>query len=149
LHVPLKTAPETADLTDMFEWKPDYSVKIASIDGQHQNLFRMAEELFASMNAGQGKTALSKTLDRLVQYTQVHFAHEERLMQAHRYPDLAAHIAEHRALTQKVVAFQSDFETGKALVTVQLLHFLKDWLQHHIAESDQKYAPFLKEKAVL
>jgi hemerythrin-like metal-binding protein len=148
LHVPLKTAPETADLKDMFEWKPDYSVKIASIDGQHQNLFRMAEELCAAMNTGQGKAVLSKTLDRLVQYTQVHFAHEERLMHAHRYPDLDAHIAEHRALTQKVVAFQSDFETGKALVTVQLLHFLKDWLQHHIAESDQKYAPFLKERAV-
>jgi hemerythrin-like metal-binding protein len=140
---------ETADLKDMFEWKPDYSVKIASIDGQHQNLFRIAEELYAAMNAGQGKAVLSKTLDRLVQYTQVHFAHEERLMHAHCYPDLDAHIAEHRSLTQKVVAFQSDFETGKALVTVQLLNFLKDWLKHHIAESDQKYAPFLKEKAVV
>ena len=133
----------------MFEWKPQYSVNIASIDGQHQNLFRMAEELFASRSAGQGKAVLSKTLDRLVQYTQVHFAHEERLMQAHRYPDLDAHIAEHRALTQKVVAFQSEFETGKALVTVQLLNFLKDWLQHHIAQSDQKYVPFLKKEAVV
>jgi len=133
----------------MFEWKPDYSVKIASIDGQHQNLFRMAEELYAAMNAGQGKAVLSKTLDRLVQYTQVHFAHEERLMQAHRYPDIGTHIAEHRALTQKVVAFQSEFEMGKALITVQLLNFLKDWLQHHIAQSDQRYAPFLKEKAVV
>ena len=132
----------------MFEWKPEYSVKIASIDGQHQNLFRMGEELYAAMSAGQGKAVLSKTLDRLVQYTKVHFAHEERLMRAHGYPDLVAHLAEHRILTQKVVAFQSDFEKGKALMTVQLLNFLKDWLQHHIAESDQKYAPFLKERAV-
>jgi hemerythrin len=52
----------------MFEWKPDYSVKIASIDGQHQNLFRMGEELYAAMSAGQGKAVLSKTLDRLVQH---------------------------------------------------------------------------------
>jgi hemerythrin-like metal-binding protein len=78
----------------------------------------------------------------------VHFAHEERLMRAHGYPGLDAHLAEHRALTEKVVAFQSEFENGKALMTVQLLNFLKDWLQHHIAESDQKYAPFLKERAV-
>jgi hemerythrin len=132
----------------MFEWKPEYSVKIASIDGQHQNLFRMGEELYAAMSAGQGKAVLSKILDRLVQYTKVHFAHEERLMRAHGYPGLDAHLAEHRILTQKVVAFQSDFEKGKALMTVQLLNFLKDWLQHHIAESDQKYAPFLKERAV-
>jgi len=132
----------------MFEWKPQYSVKIASIDGQHQNLFRMAEELHASMTGGQGKAALSRILDRLVQYTQVHFAHEERLMSLHRYPELSAHTAEHRALTQKVLAFQADFESGKALMTVQVLHFLKDWLSHHIAESDQKYAPFLRERSV-
>ncbi|HUB78441.1 MAG TPA: bacteriohemerythrin [Bryobacteraceae bacterium] len=132
----------------MFEWKPQYSVNIASIDGQHQNLFRMAEDLHVAMVAGHGKSALSRTLDRLVQYTQVHFAHEERLMRTHGYPELAAHVAEHRALTQKVLAFQADFEGGKTLITVPVLHFLKDWLSHHIAESDQKYGPFLKQRSV-
>jgi hemerythrin len=132
----------------MFEWKPQYSVQIASIDGQHQNLFRMAEDLFAAMSAGQGKAALAKILDRLVQYTTVHFGHEERLMSIHGYPDRDAHVAEHRALTQKVLAFQSDFENGRVLMTVEMLHFLKNWLQHHIAQSDQRYSPFLKSKAV-
>jgi hemerythrin-like metal-binding protein len=132
----------------MFEWKPQYSVNIASIDGQHQNLFRMAEALHVAMAGGQGKAALSQTLDRLVQYTQVHFAHEERLMSTHGYPALPAHVAEHRALTQKVLAFQSDFDSGKALLTVPVLHFLRDWLSHHIAESDQRYAPFLKQRSV-
>jgi hemerythrin-like metal-binding protein len=132
----------------MFEWKPQYSVQIASIDGQHQNLFRLAEELHAAMNAGQGKAALARILDRLVQYTKVHFAHEERLMSLHGYPDLDAHIAEHRALTQKVIDFQAEFEGGRALITLQLLHFLKDWLLKHIASSDQRYAPYLKERAV-
>lgn len=132
----------------MFEWKSQYSVGIASIDGQHQNLFRLAEELYKAMNAGQGKAALSRILDRLVQYTTVHFAHEERLMGLHRYPEIADHAAEHRSLTKQVLAFQADFEKGKALMTIQVLQFLKDWLQHHIAESDQKYAPFLKERSV-
>jgi hemerythrin len=133
----------------MFEWQPKYSVNISSIDGQHQNLFRLAGELHTAMCAGKGKAALSQILDRLVQYTKVHFAHEERLMSSHRYPESAEHMAQHRALTQKVMEFQTDFENGKVLMTVQLLQFLKDWLQHHIAESDQKYAPFLKERAVV
>ena len=132
----------------MFEWKPQYSVQIASIDGQHQNLFRLGEELYAAMAAGQGKAALVKILDRLVQYTKVHFTHEERLMSIHGYPDREAHVVEHRALTKRVLAFQSDFENGRALMTVEVLHFLKDWLRHHIAESDQKYAPYMKERAV-
>jgi len=132
----------------MFEWKPIYSVQIGSIDGQHQNLFRTAAELYTAMSAGQGKPALSRILDRLVQYTAVHFAHEERLMRLHDYPDLAAHRAQHEALTRQVLAFQADYQSGQAVITVQVLHFLKDWLENHIAGSDQKYAPFLRNKAV-
>jgi hemerythrin-like metal-binding protein len=132
----------------MFEWKPEYSVHIGSIDGQHQNLFRLAEELYAAMSAGQGKAALCGVLSRLVQYCSVHFAHEERLMLAHSYPDLAAHQAEHAALTQKVLRFQSDFDAGRVAMTVQLLQFLKNWLQQHIAVSDRKYAPYQIEKRV-
>jgi hemerythrin len=132
----------------MFEWKPQYSVQIASIDGQHQNLFRTAAELYAAMSAGQGKAAMSRILDRLVQYTSVHFAHEERLMRLHDYPEFAAHKAEHDALTKQVLTFQADFQAGRATMTVQLLHFLRDWLEKHIAASDQKYAPYLKDKLV-
>jgi len=132
----------------MFEWKPQYSVQIGSIDGQHQNLFRIAGELYAAMSAGQGKAALARILDRLVQYTAVHFAHEERLMRLHDYPGLAAHQAEHEALTKQVLTFQADFQAGRATMTVQLLHFLRDWLEKHIAGSDQKYAPHLRNKAV-
>lgn len=132
----------------MFEWKPEYSVHIGSIDGQHQKLFRMAEDLYAAMSSGQGKAALSTILDRLVQYTTVHFAHEERLMSLHGYPDLAAHIAQHRALTRQVLDFQTEFESGHSFMTIQVLNFFKDWLQKHIAASDQKYAPYLKERAI-
>jgi hemerythrin len=137
-----------ADVYCMFDWKPQYSVQITTIDGQHQNLFRIAAELYAAMSAGQGKAALSRILDRLVQYTQVHFAYEERLMRLCDYPDLAAHCAQHQALTRQVLAFQTDYDSGKVAMTVQLFTFLKDWLQKHIAETDQKYAPYMKNKAV-
>jgi hemerythrin len=132
----------------MFEWKPEYSVNIGSIDGQHQKLFRIAEELYAAMSSGRGKASLSSILDRLVQYTATHFAHEERLMRAHGYPDLAAHQAEHQALTKQVLSFQADFDAGRTTMTVQVLNFIRNWLQQHIAGSDQKYAPYLIEKAV-
>lgn len=132
----------------MFEWSPRYSVQIGSVDAQHQNLFRIAAELYAAMSAGQGKSVLARILDRLVSYTTVHFAHEERLMRLHDYPDLEAHRAQHQALTLKVQGFQADFQAGRATMTVQVLTFLKDWLESHIAGSDQKYAPFLREKAV-
>jgi len=132
----------------MFEWNASYSVNIGSIDAQHQNLFAIGRELYAAMNAGQGKSVVAKILDRLIQYTVVHFAHEERLMKVHNYKDYAAHKAEHDALTRQVLQFQRDFQNGRAAMSIQLLQFLKDWLSHHINGSDKKYAPALQEKAV-
>ncbi len=132
----------------MFEWKNDYSVGIGSIDAQHQNLFQIVSELYAAMSAGQGKAVLAKTLDRLVQYTASHFAHEERLMGQHGYPDLAAHKAAHDALTKKVLQFQANFESGNAIMTVDLFEFLNDWLVTHIQGTDRKYVPFMVQKAV-
>ncbi len=137
-----------ADILGMFEWKPSYSVGIASIDAQHQNLFAIAAELYRSMGAGQGKLAMGRILDRLVQYTAMHFAHEERLMRQHGYPDFEKHKAEHDALTKRVLEFQNEFQTGKVAMTVQVLQFLRQWLESHIQGSDQRYAPHLKEKAV-
>lgn len=132
----------------MFEWHNDFSVQIGSVDAQHKMLFAIANELYTAMMAGQSKMAMARILDRLVQYTKVHFAHEERLMLLHTYPDLAAHKAEHDALTAKVVKFQNDFLQGHVNMSVQLLQFLRDWLEHHIKGSDRKYSPFLRSKAV-
>ena len=135
-------------MSNMFEWKAEYSVGINSIDGQHQNLFAMARELYTAMSTGQGKAALSRILDRLVQYTSVHFSHEERLMQQHGYPDFLKHKLEHDQLTKQVLAFQKDFEAGKAAMSVQVLEFLRGWLEHHIQGSDSAYAPYFKAKKV-
>lgn len=131
----------------MFEWKAEYSLGHGAIDGQHQRLFALANDLHTAMTQGKGKGALSETLDKLVSYTQTHFAHEERLMLAHHYPEYAQHKAAHDALTARVVEFQRDFAAGRVGMTVELLQFLRDWLRTHIGETDRKVALFLKSKA--
>jgi hemerythrin len=132
----------------MFEWKNNYSVGIPSIDAQHQTLFGIGAELFAAMEAGQAKSVMNRLLERLVQYTKSHFAHEERLMEKNAYPHFVAHKAEHDQLTAKVVAFQADLAGGRTVISVQLLRFIKEWLEYHIQESDRRYAPYLIAKKV-
>jgi hemerythrin len=132
----------------MFEWNNSYSIGIASIDAQHRTLFDLSAKLHQAMSAGQGKAAVGPILERLVQYTQAHFAHEERLMRLHDYPDLPAHKAQHDALTKQVADFNAKFKSGQAAITVQLLQFLKNWLVDHIRGCDMKYAPHLTARAV-
>jgi hemerythrin len=131
----------------MFSWKQEYSVGYPEIDNQHKKLFELADELHRAMTSGKSKDVLGKTLSNLIAYTKEHFAAEERLMQAHHYPDYAKHKAAHDALTARVVDFQKDFETNRTALTVGLLEFLKDWLSHHIGETDRKIASYLKARA--
>lgn len=132
---------------NMFEWKPEYAIDHSEIDTQHQRLFELANDLYAAMLAGRGRVQMSKTLSSLVAYTRTHFAMEERLMLAHCYPDYARHKAEHEVLTGRVLDFQKAFEIGGVSVTIDLLRFLKDWLLHHISETDRKIALYLNSRA--
>jgi hemerythrin len=131
----------------MFIWKEEYTVGHAAIDTQHKRLFQLADDLHSAMAAGKGSAALSAILTNLVSYTKLHFADEERLMKECNYPEYLHHKKEHDELTAKVVAFQSDFAANRVAITVQLMHFLKDWLSHHIGENDKKIATYLRDQA--
>ncbi|MGA3096018.1 MAG: bacteriohemerythrin [Bryobacteraceae bacterium] len=131
----------------MFEWTQDFAIGMPYIDEQHQALFRYAEELHAAMASGQGGTVVAKTLTRLIEYTEEHFAAEERLMRMHNYPGVAVQRREHQALTQKVKGFAADYAGGQAVVTVQILQFLRSWLDVHIKQLDMQFGVFLKAKA--
>jgi hemerythrin-like metal-binding protein len=86
---------------------------------------------------------LSALLDRLIRYTEFHFAHEERILERVGYTDLQAHRSQHAALTRRVVEFQTGFEDGNTGLMIAVLVFLKAWLVGHIQTSDAKYAPFV------
>ena len=128
----------------MFEWKPEYSVQIPEIDAQHKRLFGLASELHEAMAQGQGKTVLEQSLAQLVDYTKVHFAAEEQFMAKYRYPELAAHKAQHDQLTAQVIELQREFSAGNTMLTVSLMTFLKNWLEQHIARSDQQYSVYIR-----
>lgn len=130
----------------MFEWKPEYSVQIPEIDAQHQRLFALAADLHAAMAEGKGKAVLAQSLAQLVDYTKVHFAAEERFMRQHGYPDTAAHKAQHDQLTAQVLELQNKFRAGNAALTLSLMMFLKNWLERHIAGSDQQYSAYIRGK---
>ncbi|MBZ5608078.1 MAG: bacteriohemerythrin [Acidobacteriia bacterium] len=131
----------------IFLWKDEYSVGYAAIDSQHKRLFQLADELHAAMASGKGKDVISTTLANLINYTKVHFAAEEGLMKKYNYPEYPQHKQLHDQLTTKVVQFQKDFEASRTSMTVQLMQFLKDWLTHHIGQTDKKIAAYLREQA--
>jgi hemerythrin len=141
LKLPAKAADQTIA---MFDWKPEYSVHIPEIDTQHRRLFALAGELHTAMGQGKGKAVLEHLLSQLVDYTKVHFASEEKFMRQYRYPEAVAHKAQHDQFTAQVLDFQKKFSNGDIALTVSLMVFLKNWLEGHIAGSDQKYSAHIR-----
>jgi hemerythrin len=134
-------------VTQIFPWREDYSVHIPQIDGQHQQLVAIINELHAAMLQGTANAALGRILDELVRYAQSHFAYEEAMLQQRGYSSLTVHRAEHQKLTQQVADLKERFRAGKLTLSVQVMQFLKEWLANHILTRDMQYAKELAPPA--
>ena len=132
----------------MLEWKEKYAIGIQEIDAQHKILVDMICKLFAAMQSGAGKDVLDVTISGLVDYTQRHFMTEEILMGNYDYPELDLHQSEHRKFSAEVARFQEEFQSGNTGISIQLITFLRNWLDEHICQTDHKYAKYLREKGV-
>lgn len=117
-------------------------------DDQHKKLVELINQLHDAMKSGQGNTMIGVVLQSLITYTGTHFADEIKMMQAHAYPDLSRHQAEHDKFVKQVVEFQQKFQDGSSMLTMTVLSFFKDWLVRHIQGEDKKYAPFLNAKGI-
>jgi len=124
------------------------SVKISLIDEQHKKLIEIINDLHDAMITGQGKTIMDDVLARLIDYTKFHFSTEEHLMEQYNYPDRVHHETQHIELTSQVGQLYLKVKENKSSVTIETMNFLKDWLNHHILETDKKLGVFLDEKGV-
>ena len=132
----------------LMTWNPGLSVKIAQFDDQHRQLVDMINALHDAMKAGNSNEVLGTTLDRLVSYTSTHFAAEEQLMAAHDYPDIVVHKAAHEGLIKQVLELQQMFKAGQAILTLDVMMFLRDWLMGHIQIVDKQYGVYFNSKGV-
>ncbi len=139
---------EVIAMKNLIDWTASLSVGIDSIDNQHKKLVDLLNKLYAAMTEGKGSEILGNIFGDLVNYTKTHFATEEQYFAKYKYPDSAKHISEHKILTDKAKALQADFKSGKVAMSREVMQFLKDWLNNHIAFEDKKYGPFLRENGV-
>ncbi len=129
-------------------WDEKYSVKIKSIDDQHKKLFGMVNELHDSMLHGKSKEVMGKVLAELVNYTASHFAIEEDYMKKYAFSGYDAHKKEHDDLAKQATDVLNNFTSGKTVLSMAVMDFLKDWLYKHILKTDLLYVEHLIAKGV-
>ncbi len=133
----------------LMTWEQKFSVNIKEIDGQHQKLFELINNLHDAMKTGRGKDALGGVLSELVDYTVYHFSTEEKLFQKYGYSEYSQHKKAHDTLTKQVLELNDKLKRGDVIITIEVMNFLKDWLNSHILSTDKKYSTFLNNKGVV
>jgi len=129
-------------------WNDSYSVSVSQCDEQHKKLFAILNELFDAMRVGKGREAAGAILEKLVGYAQTHFRTEEELFRRTKYPDKAAHEAQHRKFEEQVGKLKQATDLNNSANTIALMEFLKNWLADHIQKVDRQYGPHLNAKGV-
>jgi len=130
-----------------YAWSADLETGNNTIDGQHKQLIQAINNLLEACSKGQGRTQLSNTMKFLYDYTEKHFADEEKLQLASKYPDYQNHKVYHEGFKKVVRELAKELdEQGPTIVLVGKINSsIGGWLINHIKKEDVKVAKHIHE----
>lgn len=129
----------------VLRWQSAMQLGIPAIDADHKKLVGLLNCLHYTVMAGDDWCGVAGVLDQLVDYTEVHFAREEQLMERSDYPDFAAHQAGHRRLAEMMRKRRQAFRDSPETFDMDGFYdFVSGWLLHHVLGDDMKLRPYLQ-----
>ena len=130
----------------LIQWNEEMSVHNEEIDAQHKKLIFILNNLQVAVAERQNREVLSKIIEELVDYTQYHFSTEDKYFHLLK-PELAEkHKKEHRDFVNKIKEFKEGYQSGRMLLSIDILEFLNDWFVNHILGIDQTYSHLFEKK---
>lgn len=123
-----------------YEFTKDCLIGVEQIDEEHRGLFQLVGEVHDLLENGvidDQYEEMCNLIERLKQYTVLHFRHEEAYMAKIGHPELEKQKWEHAQFCDKVneVDLQTAEGDRHALIS-DLLSYLVMWLYEHILGSD-------------
>ena len=132
----------------LLTWKNACQVGVRAFDDQHGILMESMNEVRQALVRGAGREEVAQVLDRLIEFSRLHFSAEERLLEQYGFPQLPQHRHEHGRLLAQVIEAAHRVQHGEALQMRPLLEFLREWYCSHIEHDDHAYGPWLNDRGV-
>ncbi len=131
---------------EFMTWTKDLSVGVEILDEDHKKLIGIINQLHFGITAGHDREVLDAVLNELVDYIKFHFAREEGMLIKAGYEATSEHMMEHEKFIGQISSLQKRIRSSPvAMLDLELMDFLRDWLFSHIMVSDKGYAPRLKD----
>jgi hemerythrin len=128
----------------IFEWNEAHAVHVPEVDEEHQQLFRLCDDLQRAMMVGAASSEVQSIVDDLVIHTAQHLSHEEREMRAAGYPLYAWHRRQHHTARSRIRVLERRMRRGDRDAALELLDFLSGWLNDHIRLADRMLGAYLR-----
>jgi len=129
----------------LIEWKTEFSVGIAEVDHEHQQLIALINALYDVLPRDD---AGHKVMDFLGEiYTQIaaHFALEEKIMRSRGYDQYADHKSDHERLLDELRDIMDDYEEKAYFNDRAFAEHLESWFTGHFKTQDARLHKYLGE----
>ena len=130
----------------LLTWSYASSVGVRAMDDQHGILIDTMNELRLAAVHGLGREQISEILDRLIEFTRMHFWSEEQLMEQYSFSGLAEHRAEHQRILAQTLQSAHRVQHGEKMQLHPLLCFLRESYSEHIEGMDREYGPWMNAR---
>jgi len=116
--------------------EPTSLVDRATVELHHRVQIGLVKALEAQLGPGGDRAEAGLTLERLLEFTEMHFAAEETLMRLHGYPQAQAHAEAHRRLLGEALTIGQGHLAGDDASAAEAARRLRGWLREHILGMD-------------
>jgi hemerythrin len=127
----------------LLSWSDRYLIGNEIIDTEHKELFRLINDFHTHWVEAQDRRDIARVLNQLIAYAQMHFQHEENIMEAAGYPILLQHQHIHEALIDSIFRLHQSYSEGNLHLEIDTMKFVKNWLIEHILKNDYLFRDFL------
>jgi hemerythrin len=122
----------------LLNWRPEYSLGVASVDFEHEQLIRLINNLAREITGASDRNAIEIFLGELHAATSAHFALEERVMARADYPGFSDHKADHELLLEQIREMMDLFCADPELGRKTLQETLSKWFSRHFSTFDAR-----------
>ena len=120
-------------------WDPKImATGIPEVDAQHQEWIRRYNQFDDAIRQGKGIEAVQSTLDFFIQYAEIHFQLEEKIMDERHSPSAQANRVDHdhiRNILNRYKAYEKEYGCSIGEV-IGLKLRMDEWLIKHILTID-------------
>lgn len=127
-------------------WRTRYACGEPTIDEQHRELFRLANELLRISVAEPAPETMLAAWDALLVHAVEHFAREEEALRSRDYPELERHAESHRRLVARALELRAQEGTRGGSFGAMVDFLCRDLIVLHLLNEDRAFFPLFAKQ---